>query len=59
MSIIFLYLQITNAIIETKAIKPGPRPKKEDGTTDKRRMVTPEKKPEHPTLKPHEHKPGD
>lgn len=41
------------------AIKPGPKPKKEDGTPDKRRRVTPETKPKHPGLKPHEHKPGD
>ncbi len=41
------------------AIKPGPKPKKEDGTPDKRRRVTPEEKPKHPDLKPHIHKPGD
>jgi hypothetical protein len=42
-----------------KAIKPGPKPKKEDGTPDKRRRVTPDTKPKHPGLKPHKHKPGD
>jgi len=42
-----------------KAIKPGPKPKKEDGGDDKRRRVTPEVKPKHPDLKPHKHKPGD
>ena len=42
-----------------KAIKPGPKPKKEDGTPDKRRRVTPEVKPKHPDLKPHKHKPKD
>ncbi len=42
-----------------KAIKPGPKPKKEDGTKDKRRRVTEVNKPKHPELKPHEHKPGD
>ncbi|MBM7419960.1 MULTISPECIES: hypothetical protein [Chryseobacterium] len=42
-----------------KAIKPGPKPDKADGTPDKRRRVTPETKPKHPALKPHIHKPGD
>ncbi|MFI8380000.1 hypothetical protein [Leeuwenhoekiella sp. NPDC079379] len=42
-----------------KAIKPGPKPKKEDGSPDKRRRVNPETKPKHPGLKPHKHKPGD
>lgn len=42
-----------------EAIKPGPKPAKEDGTPDKRRRVTPESQPKHPKLKPHEHKPGD
>jgi len=41
------------------AIKPGPKPKKEDGTPDKRRRVNPETKPKHPGLKPHKHEPGD
>jgi hypothetical protein len=44
---------------EINAIKPGPKPKKEDGTPDKRRRVTPETQPKHPGLKPHKHKPGD
>ncbi|MDQ1882806.1 hypothetical protein [Aeromonas salmonicida] len=39
-------------------IKPGPKRKNEDGTPDKRQRVTPEKKKEHPDLKPHKHKPG-
>ena len=36
-----------------KAIKPGPKPDKSDGTPDKRRRVTPETKPKHelPTKK--------
>ncbi len=42
-----------------KAIKPGPKPKKPDGTPDQRRRVTPASKPNHPTLKPHRHKPND
>ena len=42
-----------------QAIKPGPKPKKEDGKPDKRRRVTPETKPKHPDLKPHIHKPND
>lgn len=42
-----------------KAIKPGPKPKKENGTPDKRSRVRPETKPKHSGLKPHKHKPGD
>lgn len=42
-----------------EAIKPGPKPKKEDGTPDRRRRVNPDTKPKHPKLKPHRHKPGD
>lgn len=41
-----------------EAIKPGPKPKKEDGT-DRRRRVAPPNKPKYPKLKPHEHEPGD
>ena len=41
------------------AIKPGPKPKKEDGSLDRRRRVNPEKKPDYPALKPHKHKTGD
>ena len=41
------------------AIKPGPKPKTDEGKDDKRRRVTPEVKPKHPDLKPHKHKPGD
>ena len=37
----------------TQAINPGPKPKKEDGTDDRRHYVNPETKPKHPTLKPH------
>ena len=40
-------------------IKPGPKPKKEDGTLDERRRVTPKLQPKYPELKPHEHHPGD
>ena len=32
-----------------KAIKPGPKPKKEDGTDDRRQRVNPPTKPKHPT----------
>jgi hypothetical protein len=46
-------------IEEIEAIKPGPKPKREDGGLDERRRVTPEKKPEYPPLKPHIHKPGE
>lgn len=42
-----------------QAIKPGPKPKREDGNDDQRRRVNPETKPKHPTLKPHVHKPND
>jgi hypothetical protein len=44
---------------QIQAIKPGPKPKKEDGTPDERRRVTPPNKPKHPGLKPHIHKPKD
>lgn len=44
---------------EIKAIKPGPKPKKEDGTPDKRPRVNPPNKDKHPDLKPHKHKPND
>lgn len=40
-----------------KAIKPGPKPKKEDGTDDRRQRVDPPSREKHPTLKPHEPKP--
>lgn len=46
-------------MITIHAIKPGPKPKKDDGTDDKRRRVDPATKPKHPSLKPHKHKPGD
>lgn len=42
-----------------EAIKPGPKPKKDDGSLDKRRRVAPPNKPKYPKLKPHKHKPGD
>lgn len=32
------------------AIKPGPKPKKEDGTPDKRPRVNPPNQPKHPDL---------
>lgn len=44
---------------ELQAIKPGPKPKKEDGSLDERRRVRPEKKEEYRPLKPHKHKPKD
>jgi hypothetical protein len=40
-----------------KAIKPGPKPKKDDGTDDRRHRVDPPNKDKHPTLKPHKHDP--
>jgi hypothetical protein len=42
-----------------QAIKPGPKPKKEDGSDDRRRRVDPPTEPKHPGLKPHIHKPGE
>lgn len=42
-----------------EAIKPGPKPNKQDGTPDERRRVNPETKPKHPVLKPHKHRPGE
>ncbi|WP_445720140.1 hypothetical protein [Flavobacterium sp.] len=36
-----------------QAIKPGPKPKKEDGTPETK------PKPKHPSLKPHKHKPNN
>lgn len=37
-------------------IKPGPKPKKEDGTDDRRRHVDPPNKQKHPTLPVHQPK---
>jgi len=45
--------------MEIEAIKPGPKPKKDDGSLDRRRRVRPEKKKNYPPLKPHKHKPND
>lgn len=38
-----------------ETIKPGPKPKKEDGSDDRRRRVDPPNQPKHPDLKPHIH----
>ncbi|MHB1108028.1 MAG: hypothetical protein ACYCZ2_16865 [Lutibacter sp.] len=46
-------------MMKIEAIKPGPKPKKDDGSLDKRRRVTPEKKKDYTPLKPHKHKPND
>ncbi|WP_312174187.1 hypothetical protein [Chryseobacterium sp.] len=40
-------------------IKPGPKPKKEDGTPDRSPNVNPPNQPKHPDLMPHKHKPTD
>jgi hypothetical protein len=40
-----------------QAIKPGPKPKTEEGKDDKRRRVDPPTRPKHPTLKPHNPEP--
>ncbi len=37
-------------------IKPGPKPKKDDGTDDRRRHVDPPNAPKHPTLPVHDPK---
>ena len=44
---------------QIQLIKPGPKPKKDNGQDDRRRRVTPDVKPKHPDLKPHKHKPKD
>lgn len=40
-------------------IKPGPKPKREDGSEDRRRHVNPPNDKKQPTLLVHKHKPGD
>jgi hypothetical protein len=40
-------------------IKPGPKPKREDGKDDRRQHVDPPNDKKHPTLPIHKHKPGD
>jgi len=40
-------------------IKPGPKPRKDDGSSDQRRRVNPDNSPKYPDLKPHKHNPGD
>ncbi|MCW0424706.1 hypothetical protein [Xanthomonas sacchari] len=42
----------------TYHIKPGPKPKKEDGTDDRRRHVDLPNAPKHPTLPIHKHPPN-
>jgi hypothetical protein len=53
------YIFKQNLFVIMEAIKPGPKPKTDDGKDDKRRRVLPETKPKHPDLKPHIHKPKD
>jgi hypothetical protein len=38
---------------EIQAIKPGPKPRKEDGSDDRRRRVDLPNQPKYPDLKPH------
>lgn len=45
--------------MEVQAIKPGPKPKKEDGSLDKRRREDKSDGEKYPGLKPHKHKKGD
>jgi len=42
-----------------QAIKPGPKPKTDDGSNDHRRRVDPDNRPKYPDLKPHIHHSGD
>jgi hypothetical protein len=44
---------------EIHAIKPGPKPKTEEGEDDRRRRVDPPNQPKHPDLKPHVPKPKE
>jgi hypothetical protein len=55
--LISFYFTFKTAVI--MPIKPGPKPKKEDGSLDKRRRVAPPNQPKYPGLKPHKHKEGD
>ena len=52
-----LFNNLKQFAMEIQAIKPGPKPKKEDGTPDRRPRVNPPNKEKHPELKPHKHKP--
>jgi hypothetical protein len=57
-----LYLLKSNSKIfivmeKFQAIKPGPKPKKDDGSDDRRRRVDPPNQPKYPDLKPHDPKP--
>lgn len=45
--------------MKIEAIKPGPKPKKDNGKLDERRRVTPPNKEKYPPLKKHDHKPKD
>ena len=53
------FINLNNTKMTVVLIKPGPKPKKDDGSLDKRRRVSPEKKPNYPPLKKHDHKKGD
>lgn len=46
-------------MVSIYAIKPGPKPKTDEGKDDKRRRVNPPNKEKHPDLKPHKHTPKD
>jgi len=47
------------AVLMFTDIKPGPKPKLEDGKDDRRRHVNPPNDKKHPTPPIHKHKPGD
>jgi hypothetical protein len=48
---------ITARELQMSHIKPGPKPKKEDGSDDRRRHVDPPTAPKHPTLPIHKPQP--
>jgi hypothetical protein len=52
-----LQIKKSNSMEKIYAIKPGPKPKKDDGTDDRRRHVDPPNKREHPTLPVHKPEP--
>jgi len=53
------YLSFLQGVCMFTDIKPGPKPKREDGKEDRRRHVNPPNDKKHPTLPIHKHKPGD
>ena len=62
-SCVLLFQSFSSTVLEGVCmftdIKPGPKPKREDGKDDRRRHVDPPNDKKHPTLPIHKHKPGD